>query len=333
MQIVILAGGLGSRLWPLSQENYPKQFLTLGGKFSLLQETVLRFLDQYPLLIVTNVAYEAIVKKQLGVIGAGQVPVLAEPARKNTAPAIALALRFLEERGQQNEPLLILPSDHLLAPKELFFEYLTRIEPTVLKGKLVIFGIQPTKAETGFGYMKIGKSFDEFCYNVDEFVEKPDLKRAESFIQNPLYYWNSGMLASTFDFLWQMFQKHLPKLAQLKKWSWEECLKNFEHLPNISIDYGVIEKSDAIVSCPLHIKWSDLGSWDLVYEALEKDAEQNVKIGDATLIGTKKSLFSSHKKKIVAVGVEDLLVVETEDTIFVGKKGEAHRLSNMVFKK
>ncbi len=330
MHVVILAGGSGSRLWPLSREEYPKQFLTLGGPVSLLQETVRRFLGSYPLLVVTNYSYEALVKKQLAAIGAEGVAVLTEPTRRNTAPAIALSLRYLEHLGQKPESVLILPSDHLLAPKELFFESLANIESAIQRKKLVLFGIQPARAETGFGYMKIGKPFDEFSYMVERFVEKPDLKRATSFIQDPLYYWNSGMLAFSPSHMWELFEIHLPAISQLKRESWNECLENFYLLPDISIDYAVIEKTSDVVSCPLPIKWSDLGSWDLVYTALEKDGQLNVKIGDVLEWETKKCLFMGGEKTIAALGLEDVFVVDTKDILFVGKRGEAHKVRELL---
>lgn len=330
MHVIILAGGSGSRLWPLSKEEYPKQFLTLGGSYSLLQETVRRFLGKYPLLVVTNLAYENLVKEQLREIGASDIPILTEPTRRNTAPAIGLSLRFLEHLGEKVESALVLPSDHSLAPKELFFEHLANIESAIQRKKLVLFGIQPARAETGFGYMKIGKPFDEFSYNVEEFVEKPDLKRAELFTQDPLYYWNSGMLAFSPRVMWDLLEKHRPEIAQLKKWSWSDCLENFYRLPDISIDYAVIEKTSDVVSCPLPIKWSDLGTWDLVYTALEKDSRQNVKIGDVLELETKKCLFMGNGKTIAAVGLEDVFVVDTKDVLFVGKRGEAHKVKELL---
>lgn len=332
MRIIILAGGSGSRLWPLSKQDFPKQFLKLGSAYSLLQETVRRFLDTYPLFIVTNHLYEPFVKEQLKQIQAEHVPILAEPTRRNTAPAIALALRFLEEFDgiSPDEPLLMLPSDHLLAPRELFFAYLAKVEAAISRGKLVLFGIQPTRSETAFGYMKIGKTYDEFCYNVDQFVEKPDGKRAELFIQNPLYYWNSGMLAFSGRSLWQELEQHLPKVAELRQWSWADCLDRFYLLPDISIDYGIIEKTHSVVSCPLPIKWSDLGSWDLVYESLEKDRERNVTIGKVANLDTKRCLFIASEKKIAAIGLEDLVVVDTKDVLFISKKKEAHRLKELL---
>jgi Mannose-1-phosphate guanylyltransferase len=300
MYVVILAGGSGTRLWPLSREDFPKQFLTLFGSYSLLQETVLRFLKKYPLLIVTQASYEPLVKKQLEAIGASHVPILAEPARRSTAPAIALALRFLEEtkRIGQADPLLVLPSDHWLKPQEIFLDYITQIKPAIKRGKIVTFGISPQTPETGFGYIKMGAPFDSVCRHVDQFVEKPNLEKAEQFLKDPSFYWNSGMLAFSPSSMWEEFALHLPLLAQLRTRSWADCLEHFSLLPDISIDYGVIEKTNRAVSCPLALQWSDLGSWEHVYQALEKDQQENVSLGRVVSSDNKRCLIVGGKKML-----------------------------------
>lgn len=328
MHVVILAGGSGMRLWPLSREAFPKQFLTFFGSHSLLQETVLRFFGKYPILIVTGAPYEGLVKKQLEAIGAGCVLVLAEPARKNTAPAIALALRFLQETKQigEEEPILVLPSDHWLEPRSVFLDCLTLIRPAVLQGKIVAFGISPKTPETGFGYIKMGVPFDSICCHIDQFVEKPSIEKAEEFLQNPKFYWNSGVLAFTSSSMWKELALHLPALAQLQHWSWSDCLKHFCFLPDISIDYGVIEKTSSAVACPLKLQWSDLGSWESIYQAFEKDSQENVCLGKAAVFDTKRSLIISKKKKVAVIGLEDVVIVDTEDALFVAKRNEAQKI-------
>jgi mannose-1-phosphate guanylyltransferase/mannose-6-phosphate isomerase len=331
MHIVILAGGSGARLWPLSREAFPKQFLTLFGSYSLLQETVLRFLEKYPLLIVTQAPYEPLVKKQLEAIGAGHVPVLAEPARRSTAPAIALALRFLEEtqRIEQADPLLVLPSDHCLRPQQIFLDYITQIKSTIHQGKIVTFGISPQSPETGFGYIKMGAPFDSVCRHVDQFVEKPSLEKAEQFLKDPSFYWNSGMLAFSSSSMWEEFALHLPALGQLRTWSWADCLEYFSVLPDISIDYGVIEKTNRAVSCPLALQWSDLGSWEHVYQALEKDQQENVSLGSVVFSNSKRCLVVGGKKIVVAVGLEDVVIVDTDDVLFIARRQESQKIKKL----
>ena len=332
MYIVILAGGSGTRLWPLSREALPKQFLTFQGSYSLLQETALRFLGKYPLLIVTQEAYKPLVKAQMDAIGALDVPILAEPARRNTAPAIALALRFLQETKQisPEDHLLVVPSDHWLKPNEVFLNYLTQVEPALHQGKIVSFGISPKMPETGFGYIKLGHYFDGACFHVEQFVEKPKLERALQFLQDPNYYWNSGMLAFSASTMWEELSLHLPSLAQLRTWSWADCLEYFCFLPDISIDYGVIEKTDRIVACPLALQWSDLGSWEHVYQAFEKDAQENVSLGTSVPVDTKRCLIMGKEKIIATVGVEDLVIIDTDDVLFVAKRQESQKIKMLV---
>lgn len=334
MHVVILAGGSGIRLWPLSKEAFPKQFLNFLGPYSLLQETVLRFLGKYPLLIVTQLSYEHLVKEQLEAIGAGGVAILIEPARKNTAPAIALALRFLEEIKQigPDEPLLVLPSDHHLGPNDVFLNQLKTVQSTAMQRKIVTFGISPKTPETGFGYIKKGTPFDSNCWHVERFIEKPNLEMAEAFLQDPHFYWNSGMFVFTPSSMWEELALHLPAIAQLREWSWPDCLEYFCFFPDISIDYGVIEKTSRAVVCPLALEWSDLGSWESIYQTFGKDSEENVSLGKTVLINTKKSLIVSKKNKVVAIGLEDLVIVNTEDTLFIAKRKEAQQIKTWIEK-
>ncbi len=332
MHVVILAGGSGTRLWPLSRESFPKQFLTLHGPYSLLQETVLRFVEKYPILIVTQSSYERIVQRQLEQIGAGNVSILAEPARRSTAPAIALALRFLEETRQigPKDPLLIVPSDHWLYPESSFLHYLDQIKSSVYEGKIVTFGVPPAHPETGFGYMKMGEPFDLVCYHVDQFVEKPSLERAEIFFQDPAYYWNLGILAFSSSTMWEAFSLYLPALFQLRGWAWADCLEYFCFLPNISIDYGVIEKSRQTVMCPLTLQWSDLGNWEHVYQTSTKDQDENATFGEVSLVNTRRCLIKTNRKMVAMIDLEDLVVVDGEDVLLIAKRDGISKIKTFV---
>ena len=324
MHILILAGGGGMRLWPLSRQDFPKQFLHFGDQESLLQKTVARFIDS-PLTksisIVTNHQYESLVKQQLQVIDPQQkTQILIEPERRNTGPAIAYAVKQMPIKD--SDPLLILPSDHLIEPQAVFSQYLELIDPIVRDHRLVLFGIRPTKAETGYGYIQIGKKFNPFLHQVKQFVEKPDRAKAEQYLQSGEYYWNSGMFALTPHLLWNLLATHAPEIHPDRT--------PFDQMPDISFDCAVVEKATDILICPLPVSWSDVGSWDSVYEVFEKDQNQNVKFGNVLDIDTKNSLIVGGKRLISTVGLEDLLIIETDDAMFVGKKGESQKVKNIV---
>ena len=326
MHILILAGGGGTRLWPLSRQDFPKQFLRFGDQNSLLQKTVLRFLHSKlakTISIATNSQYAPLVEEQLEAIGAaGKIEIIIEPAKKNTAPAIAFSVKILEEKGKicKSDTLLILPSDHLIEPQSVFVEYLEEVNPLVQKNHLLLFGICPTKPETGYGYIQIDKRFDHFTYQVKRFVEKPDLQTAKSYLFSGNYYWNSGIFACTVSHFWEILQEFAPQIANL----------SFSEMPDISFDYAVLEKCRDALVCPLPVTWSDVGCWDSVYDVMQKDENQNVKFGNVISLDTKNSLIISDKRLISTIGVEDLLIVETDDAIFIGRKGESQKVKDLV---
>ncbi len=336
MKAIVLAGGGGTRLWPLSRENFPKQFLRLQGPYSLLQKTILRltnttFIDD--IVISTNPQYISLVQKQIDEMHLNiNIHILAEPCRRNTAPAITLAIQFLQTlpTTKHEDTVLILPSDHLLEPESAFIHAIYQINPIAQEKKLITFGIKPTKPETGYGYIRIGDLYKESLFKVEKFIEKPNLHTAQQFIENPHYFWNSGMFLFSIETFWSELEKHCPSLAQSKAQSYEETISSFHDMPDISIDYALMEKSKEILVCPLSISWSDIGSWDSFYEILEKDAHQNAKIGNVFDIDTKNCLIVGGKRLISTVGVENLLIVETEDAIYISKKGESQRVKSLL---
>ena len=336
MHIVILAGGGGIRLWPLSRQDFPKQFLRFGDQNTLLQRSVRRFLDS-PLTetisVATNVQYAPLVKEQLSQIDPDQrVQIIVEPGRKNTAPAIAFAVKYLQKTlgVSEDASILILPSDHLIEPQSVFSDHLEQIDPLIKNHQLILFGIQPTKPETGYGYIQIGAPFNRLTHHVKQFIEKPDKICAERYLASGDYFWNAGMFAFSMARFWKTMQEFAPQITALLTGSVEEASSRFQEMPDISFDYAVLEKCSDLLLCPLPVLWSDVGSWDSVYDVMDKDADQNVKFGNVVSIDTKNSLILGGKRLISTIGLDDLLIVETEDATFISKKGQSQKVKPMV---
>lgn len=328
MKIIILAGGSGTRLWPYSRNCFPKQFLHFGDQRSLLQKTILRFIDKYPLkdiLIVTNQAYYHLVKAQAGELSPElEKQILVEPERKNTGPAIALGISYLQKQGASlDECVLVCSSDHLISPNDQFLEAIEKGEEFAKKGNHVIFGVRPHKPEIGYGYIKAEQAIATQVYKVDAFVEKPNLELARQYLLDGHYLWNSGIFLFHIKTWEEEVQRHCPEIGVGN-------LANFSEMPDISIDYALMEKSKKTVVIPLNATWSDIGSWDSVYELLEKDENQNAKIGNVLDIDTQNCLIMGGKHLISTIGLSDLLIIETDDALFIGKKGESQRVKNLV---
>ncbi len=336
MKIVILAGGSGTRLWPISRRSFPKQFLHFGDSDSLLQKTVKRFLSVYDaedILIMTHQEYFHLVKSQVGLLDRRlENQIIVEPERKNTAPAIALAVKYMCEfmGAKEDECFVVSSSDHLLSPEELFLEGIKTAESVAKEKRHVVFGIRPHKPETGYGYIKAERAQKGKAAKVECFVEKPDSVTAQRYLMSGDYLWNSGIFVFRIDTFLQEMGKHCPPIGEKCGLSFQEMTRQFSEMPDISIDYALLEKPTPISVIPLDISWSDVGSWDSVYEVLEKDSDQNVKIGNVLALDTKNCLIVGGKRLISTVGLEDLLIIESEDALFIGKKGESQRIKALV---
>lgn len=334
MKIIILAGGGGTRLFPLSRTKYPKQFLSLNGEDSLLAQAVNRFLPVVrpsDILIVTNQEYVHHVKNELEVCGASEAHVVLEPTARNTAPAIALAMKYCQEKlgSPEDEVLFVSPSDHIIRPVGLFVEAVRKAAEAARDNKVVTLGIRPDHPEPGYGYIKTGDAYQQ-GYIVDSFKEKPDRQTAEEYVAADNYYWNSGMFAFTLETFLAELKAFEPGIFALLQQSYQEVVATFTEMPSISIDYAVAERSQRVAMLPLTAYWNDIGSWDAIYDVMEKDADGNALQGDCLPLNCKNSLFMGHSRLIAGIGLDDLLVAETDDVIVVAKKGESQQVKDLV---
>jgi len=334
MKIIILAGGSGTRLWPLSRKNFPKQFLKIYNEKSLFRETIDRYLKRFSpedLLILSNRCYKFYIHEELGDLS--DFKLLLEPASRNTAPSIALAVKYLLDLEiPSKEVLFISPADHVIRPEEEFLDQLLASQNLAQKGYIVTFGIKPTRPETGYGYIKLGERLGE-AYLVEKFTEKPDLETAKSYLASKKYLWNSGMFAFTLETIREEYQRLCPEIAQIFEKSWDEALEEFSYLPNISIDYAIMERSDKLVVKPLDLYWNDIGSWDSVAEvfAQGKGLEKEVVFkGKVETLDSKRCFIWGDKREIIGIGIEDLIVVDTSDALLIAKKGKTQEVKKVV---
>lgn len=332
---IILAGGSGSRLWPLSRELYPKQLLNLNSDKSLLQSTferLKRFMPAENIVSITNVKHSSNVRLQLEQIS-DEVNILAEPLSKNTAPAIALATKFIQTK-EDDPVILVVPSDHLIKNNEKFIETVKKGEKLAQEGFIVTFGIEPEYPETGYGYINILNEPILDGFKVKEFVEKPDSKTAQKYVDAKTYFWNSGIFMFKASTMIAEIEKLAPEIFKVMNvFDFSRSSKVeynlFDRMPNISIDYAIMEKSDKIVLVKLESDWNDLGSWQSIYDVSKKDEHDNVMIGHVLDENSKNSFVYASSKLVATIGLEDTVLVETEDAILACKKDQTQEVKKI----
>lgn len=337
---LIMAGGSGTRFWPESRSHKPKQFLSIFGKKTLIEQTLDRIHPAIPssrVLVITNKKYTSQVKKLLKISNS---QIIGEPVGRNTAPCAVLAAAYFLRKDSQ-AVIAILPSDHRIAKEPLFKKALNAAAKLAAEKSLpVTFGIRPSFANTGYGYLEMGAVYAKngifSSYRLKKFHEKPDAAKAKKFYESGKFLWNSGMFVWRADALLEAAKKYLPEsyriANQILDAGMEKGLKNlYSKMPNISIDYGLMEKlAEGILTIPVDIGWHDLGGWLAFEHFWEKDADGNSVQGKAVLVGSKNNIVKSEKRLVAMIGVHDFVVVDTEDALLVCPKSKSEEIRHLV---
>ncbi|WP_197462739.1 mannose-1-phosphate guanylyltransferase/mannose-6-phosphate isomerase [Neptuniibacter pectenicola] len=337
---LIMAGGSGTRLWPLSRTQYPKQFLPLHSQLSMLQETVSRLDNVENVALICNEEHRFLAAEQMRVINQ-PCSIFLEPVGRNTAPAIALAALDAVNKGKGSECLLILAADHVIEDEAAFQAAVCQAEPLASQGLLVTFGIVPVHPETGYGYIQAGHAFEtSSAFNIKQFVEKPDLDTAKAYLESGDFYWNSGMFMFRADRYLEELGKFCPDILQACEKAMIDTAQDmdfirvdadsFKQCPDESVDYAVMEKTESAVVIPLDAGWSDVGSWSALWELKEKDAQGNVTEGDVISLDSRDSLIMSKDRLVTTLGVSDLIVIDTPDALLVADKNHIQDMKKIV---
>ncbi len=335
---VILCGGSGTRLWPLSRKMYPKQLLALTGDQTLLQQTASRLHGEEEVsapLVICNEDHRFLVAEQMREVGIEPEAIILEPVGRNTAPAVTLAALYVSRHLPQDALLLILPADHMIQDIDAFKQGLTSAAIHASSGSLVTFGIVPQGPETGYGYIRQGALLPAAAdilpaFRIAEFVEKPDQQTAQAYVDSGEYQWNSGMFLFRADSFLAELTTQNPEMASACQQSYEQAYEDLDFLrikketfaacPSDSIDYAVMEKTDKGVVVPINPGWNDIGSWAALWEVGAQDEKGNVFTGDVLAHDTENSFIHAGSRMVATVGLKDLIVVETADAILVAAK-------------
>lgn len=344
MYAVIMAGGRGSRFWPLSREATPKHLLNITGKQSIIQETIKRITPIIPeenIFIITSEAHYDDLKKQCSTVPVENI--IAEPMGRNTAPCIGLAALYVKRRDPEGV-MVVLPADHLITGEDRFIQTLAAADKMARRGNyLITVGIRPSGPETGYGYIEEGEPLTSIdghaIYKVGSFREKPNLEEAMNFIKDGRFFWNSGMFIWKASTILEAIRIFLPDLytglgnieISIGTEGERAGIKTvYETLEPISIDYGVMEKVEGTILIKGHFGWNDIGSWNALYDVFEKDDKRNAVMGRVIAIDSTNSIVYSPDKLVALVGVENLIVVETEDSLLICSRDASQNVKKVV---
>lgn len=332
---LILSGGSGTRLWPLSREAMPKQFIKLYGEKTLLQTTALRMVSMIPIEALRVISgakwHDLVLAQSREIFGADNLPddfVIEEPFARGTAPAILLAVEEL--RPDDDDVVIVVPSDAFIRNTRTFTDALKAGVKAANDGYIATLGISPTRPDTGFGYIRQGEQLEGGCYEAEEFAEKPDFKTAQQYLSEGLYFWNGGIFIFTPKSLYAELEHSDPELFELAVN--KKVRENFSSTKNISFDNAVMEKAKRVAVVPLvNSGWSDVGSWDALHDdVMDFDENRNVTVGDALILEGRNCFVHSREKLTVLNLVNDLVVVDTPDTLFITRRGASQEVRKVV---
>lgn len=344
---VILCGGAGTRLWPLSRKDYPKQFARLFGDETLFQASLKRYMTAgfAAPLVLSHSDFRFLVADQISDLGVSDATIMLEPEARNTAPAILCAALHLAAQGKGDEVMVVAPSDHVIKDVEAFHGALEAAAPAALAGRLVAFGIKASRPEVGYGYLELAAAPEDFAprvLDVERFVEKPDAARAEEMVASGRYLWNAGIFMFKVDTLIAAFEALRPEMVAPARAAVEKAQLDldfvrldgaaFSEVPEDSIDYAIMEKSDSVATVPVDCSWSDLGAWDAVWREMGQDDGGVATAGDVTAIGCKRTLLRSEEDGpcLVGVNLDDIAVVAMNDAVLVADMSDLQAVKDAV---